>query len=149
MDSVGKKGVLIAAILSCCELTALSLAHAEPPLQKVSAALMARGSKAPERAAPRLDLRPPSALQANEQAVAADAPEGGRRLFNGESLFRSNARDPAETPGHIMSPMQNLAHNFRQEGLPIAKLFQNSSSLVSVGLNPKGKPGLWVVHKVH
>jgi hypothetical protein len=149
MESLGKKGVLIAAVMSACELAALSIAHAEPPLQKVTAAFtQPRASKAPERAAPRLDLRPPSQMQASEP-VAAEAPAGAHRLFNGESLFRSDARDSAEASGHIMSPMQNLAHNFRQEGLPVAKLFQNSSSLVHVGLNPKGKPGLWIVHKVH
>ncbi len=48
-----------------------------------------------------------------------------------------------------MSPMQLMAHNFRQQGLPLAKLFENKDSLVHLGLNQKGKPGLWIVHKLH
>lgn len=48
-----------------------------------------------------------------------------------------------------MSPMETLAHNFHQEGLPVAKLFESNQSLVHLGLNPKGKPGLWIVHKLH
>jgi hypothetical protein len=77
-----------------------------------------------------------------EQAAAS------RRLF--QSPFRSEGRStPAASSGHIMSPMETLAHNFRQEGLPIARLFQSNDSLVHVGLSPKGKPGLWVVHKLH
>jgi hypothetical protein len=151
MVGIGKQGTLLAALLGLCEIAAFNAAYAEPPMQKVAAAL-AHGSngasKGPERGMPRLDLRPPSESPANEPEVAA--PTGGHRLFATESLFRSNARTatPAAS-GHIMSPMETMAHNFRQEGLPVARLFQNSTSLVHVGLNPKGKPGLWVVHKIH
>jgi hypothetical protein len=80
-----------------------------------------------------LDLRPPLEIPAGKD----NAQPALKAVFL-----------PAEGT-HIMSPLQNLAHNFRQEGLPIAKLFQSDESLVHLGLNPKGKPGLWLVHKLH
>jgi hypothetical protein len=38
---------------------------------------------------------------------------------------------------------------FHHEGLPLARLWENKSALVSLGLNPKGKPGLWITQKTH
>jgi hypothetical protein len=34
-----------------------------------------------------------------------------------------------------------------REGLPVARLFETKSALVHLGLNPRGKPGLWLVQK--
>jgi hypothetical protein len=45
--------------------------------------------------------------------------------------------------------MEKRVQEFRREGLPIARLWENHSSLVHVGLNQKGKPGLWVIQKLH
>jgi hypothetical protein len=159
MDSIAKKGFLLAGMMTICEIAVLSAAHAEPPLQKVTTALVqSRASKGQDRASvrletrqdSRLDLRPPSAVQPNNEAAAEDSFAGTHRLFRGESLFRADAHDPADAAStHVMSPLQNMAHNFQKEGLPIAKLFQSNSSLVHVGLNSKGKPGLWIVHKTH
>jgi hypothetical protein len=36
---------------------------------------------------------------------------------------------------------------FHREGLPVARLWENHSALISLGLNAKGKPGLWLVQK--
>jgi hypothetical protein len=36
----------------------------------------------------------------------------------------------------------------RREGLPLARLWENKSALLSLGLNKKGKPGLWIVQKI-
>lgn len=144
---MGQKGFLLAGFISVCELTALQAALAEPPHEKASVAL-SHGAKGQERELPRLDLRAPSQMLSSEQAPAATGSANSHHFFGGESPFRSDRADPAHA-GHIMSPLQNVAHNFRQEGLPIAKLFQSNTSLVHVGLNPKGKPGLWIMHKVH
>jgi hypothetical protein len=146
MGTMGQKGFLLAGFISVCELTALQAALAEPPHQKAAVAL-SHGAKGQDRESPRLDLRAPSQTLSAEQAPTATAASNSHHFFGGESPFRSEA-DPAQA-GHIMSPLQNVAHNFRQEGLPIAKLFQSNTSLVHIGLNPKGKPGLWVMHKVH
>ena len=48
-----------------------------------------------------------------------------------------------------MSPVENMAHNFRRQGLPVARLFQNGNLLVHLRLSPKGKPGLWFVRELH
>lgn len=43
--------------------------------------------------------------------------------------------------------VQEFVRRVRQEGLPVARLFEGKSALVHLGLNPKGKPGLWLVQK--
>ncbi len=115
-----------------------------------------------------LDLRPPSQLHAGEDTAVTDAPRpisdfAHRRLFAAQNITRfeasaatadggaSRAAAPAAAvaSGHIMSPLETLAHNFHQQGLPLARLFENKDSLVHVGLNQKGKPGLWILHKLH
>jgi hypothetical protein len=47
----------------------------------------------------------------------------------------------------VMSRAESLVRHFRREGLPLARLWENRSTLVSLGLNPKGKPGLWFVRQ--
>ncbi len=115
-----------------------------------------------------LDLRPPSQLLAGEDAAGRDAPGpisdfAHRKLFAAQNVSRFEASaatadgGPSRAPapaanvasGHIMSPMETLAHNFQQQGLPLARLFENKDSLVHLGLNQKGKPGLWILHKLH
>jgi hypothetical protein len=48
-----------------------------------------------------------------------------------------------------MSTAEAFAQRFHREGLPVARLWENHAALVSLGLNQKGKPGLWVVQKTH
>lgn len=162
MGNVAQTRILFAAMVGLCEVVALHSALAGQPLEKVAAAL-SRGSKDSRSSAAvpalkgRLDLRPPAeppaeTMAGNEAAAGSFSASGNHRLFAGPlaSGFEVRASAPAASQGaHIMSPMQTLAHNFRQEGLPLAKLFQNNESLVHLGLNPKGKPGLWIVHKLH
>jgi len=45
--------------------------------------------------------------------------------------------------------VQEFVWRVRQEGLPVARLFESKSVLLHIGLNPKGKPGLWLVQKIH
>ncbi len=47
----------------------------------------------------------------------------------------------------VMSRAESLVRHFRREGLPLARLWETRSTLVSLGLNPKGKPGLWFVRQ--
>jgi hypothetical protein len=49
----------------------------------------------------------------------------------------------------VMSRAESFARRFHREGLPVARLWENHSALVSLGLNGKGKPGLWLVQKTH
>jgi len=125
------------------------------PLERVTAAVSSgsrnnapAGIQAPNRrldlSAPSAVMSPPSEVMANNQAATGPFPAPG-----GHRLFAVLSTPPASQNGHILSPMENVMHNFHEQGLPVAKLFQNSDSLVHLGLNQKGKPGLWIVHKVH
>jgi hypothetical protein len=54
----------------------------------------------------------------------------------------------AEMQG-VRPRVQEIAERFHREGLPMARLWENHSAVVSLGLNQKGKPGLWLVQKTH
>jgi hypothetical protein len=158
MGSIGHKHILFVAMSGLSGVLALHGAFAGPPfagqpLERVTAAVSGgsrnntpAGIQAPNRQAPnrRLDLSPPSEVMANNQAATGPFPAPGSHR-----LFAVLSTPPASQNGHILSPMENVMHNFHEQGLPVAKLFQNSDSLVHLGLNQKGKPGLWIVHKLH
>ena len=96
----------------------------------------------PARAAPpaRLDLRPPAAGDFGS-AKSAEATGDERRGF---------ARFAAQLGSvPIASRAESLAIHFRHEGLPVAKLWQNEAAFISLGLSPRGKPGIWLVQKTH
>jgi hypothetical protein len=48
----------------------------------------------------------------------------------------------------IAGPLESFARRVHREGLPLARLFENRSMLISLGLNQKGKFGLWLIQKV-
>lgn len=54
-----------------------------------------------------------------------------------------------ETTGRVMSPAEILARRLHRERLPVVRLWQFKSAVFSIGLNQKGKPGLWLTQKVH
>lgn len=45
------------------------------------------------------------------------------------------------------SPTEQFIRQVRKEGMPFARLWQNDQALLSLGLNRKGKPGLWIIQK--
>jgi hypothetical protein len=117
----------------------------------------------------RLDLRPPSGLvQSSDIAVKPLELAGGEVRLTSVDLSETDApirrldahlqeasleerssmgRDglPMARP---MSRVQEMAHRFQREGLPVARLFENHSALVSLGLNQHGKPGIWLIQKL-
>ena len=48
---------------------------------------------------------------------------------------------------HARPTVQDFVRRVHREGLPVARLFETKGVLVHLGLNPKGKPGLWLVQK--
>lgn len=99
---------------------------------------------APTSRRPSLDLSPPQ--------LKPDA--------NGASNIPFPARPhpgapPAATPNeapefHFQgSRAQEMAQRFHREGLPVARLWETHSALLSLGLNQRGKPGLWLIQKTH
>jgi hypothetical protein len=45
----------------------------------------------------------------------------------------------------VMSQPETLLHRVQREGVPIIRLWNSKSALLSIGLNQKGKPGLWLI----
>jgi hypothetical protein len=98
----------------------------------------------------RLDLHPPLSPM--------DAAEKPSPMFP-SSLHRQTLAAPGQLqlPGLASEaahpPMRGRAEEFvqrvRREGLPVARLWENKSALLHLGLNQKGKPGLWLVQKFH
>jgi hypothetical protein len=103
------------------------------------------------RAQPHLDLRAPAPTDAAEKSAAfpsAAFPSRGNphRLGAAEQVpLPALANDTMRSrPG-----VQDFVRRVHQEGLPVARLFESKSALLHVGLSPRGKPGLWLVQKVH
>jgi hypothetical protein len=124
------------AALGLSGLLTLSTAHSAPPQTQ------------PLGQTQHLDLSAPSNLI--EQSANTGA-------------FRSlaSSRQPVVAEDQLRLPslgsvgmraqptMQERVQQFHREGLPIARLWENHSSLVHVGLNQKGKPRLLLIQKLH
>jgi hypothetical protein len=142
MGKSGNKRWAHLAILGWCGFGLLSPALASPPIQQ----------KAALHAEPRvsLDLRPSVAAMAAFENPPAAFPSGLHRQPIGP---QEDIRLPSLGFESAQAPARGRAQEFvshaRREGLPIAKLWQNKSAMVSLGLNQRGKPGLWLVQKIH
>jgi hypothetical protein len=80
-----------------------------------------------------------------EKAPASFPSSLHRPTLVGQEHFQLPDLGSARVPGR----MEELARRIHREGLPVARLWENKSALVSLGLNQKGKPGLWLVQKIH
>ena len=109
----------------------------------------------------RLDLRAPASLPApaamEERSVAT--PDSSTAAFPSsrrpnEDVVRAHLQEDLPALGNdaagarIPSRAQQLAQRFRREGLPVARLFGSRTALVSLGLNQRGKPGIWLIQKI-
>jgi hypothetical protein len=127
-------------MILCCACTALP-AWGAPPMQKA----MPGRANAPSglRSAP-LDLTPPllagvAATRFAEFARPSDGGEDKRLAPLGAAMNQERTSTRAEA----------FIQRFHREGLPLARLWQGHAAVVSLGLNPKGKPGLWLVKQTH
>jgi hypothetical protein len=103
------------------------------------------GTEAPSAARPSapLDLRPPDPTQHSQMVPAMMRPHPvGSESHEGQRSGPLSADRP-------LSPAEELLRRAQREGLPLARLFESQSALISLGLNKKGKPGLWLVEKFH
>jgi hypothetical protein len=50
---------------------------------------------------------------------------------------------------HFASSAERFVRSVQREGLPIARLWKSDSGLLSIGLNKRGKPGVWFTKKLH
>jgi hypothetical protein len=120
-----------------------------------SGRLNALGSRATEHPASTLDLRAPAELPSERPEDVH--PLAARSAIEPSLAPREVLRTRLEeelpslgTSGTVrpMSRAEEIAQRFRREGLPVARLFETRSALVSLGLNPRGKPGIWLVQKL-
>jgi hypothetical protein len=120
----------------------LGSAMAAPPQNRPVQARVQSQIQAPGQ---RLDLRAPSpAVDASEKTSSLPSMSRRRSLGLEEAV-----RLPALGADGMRSraTLQDFVRRVRHEGLPVARLFESKSTLVHLGLGPKGKPGLWLVQK--
>jgi hypothetical protein len=163
---------LICVAAGCvCGLGWLSVAIASPPPKResssiftvdsvrsrsVSSRLFAHPEHAPAR---QLDLRTPEnspqTIHRGADAALASAPfpsaihhlDMGKTNLDTEERNQLPSLEAVGSSFRMMSPVQTLARRMRREGLPVARLWESKSALVSIGLNQKGKAGLWLTQK--
>jgi hypothetical protein len=139
---MGKKGNRSAsqlAIWGLSGLVAVSSALASPPGARPGAA-------AHSDTHPSLDLRAPA-----PSSLAASKTESGFPSALHRPSFGAMEQQLPElgAQGRVPSRYEEFARRVHREGLPVARLWENRSALVSLGLNQRGKPGLWLTQKTH
>jgi hypothetical protein len=104
-----------------------------------------------------LDLRLPSHAGEGGGSVAEKSSDAFPSMAHRQNLAQQNLgqQERVALPAlgsdgmHARPTLQDFVQRVHREGLPMARLFENKSALVHLGLNPKGKPGLWLVQKTH
>ena len=129
--SPGIRWLVPLAMLAMSGAGTMKVVFASPPVHRLL------DLQLPANATATADKPPASFPSLRRQAQGAEAPNQLRAW--------SAAEPPARTPGRV----EEMALRFHREGLPLARLWENKSALVSLGLNPKGKPGLWLTQKTH
>ena len=123
---------LALAVPAMCAIGPMNSALASPPIHRLP-----------------LDLQPPAPEVPAAEKTPTTFPSMHRTTLAGleqVQLSSSSSETPrARIPGRV----EELVLRFHREGLPIARLWENKSALVSLGLNPKGKLGLWITQKTH
>jgi hypothetical protein len=173
MNKKGKIRLICVAAGWLCGLGWLSSAIASPPISlersslstidSARARLTSSWSFAHQEhiLATRLDLRPPgdSPSAINHRAAVALAsapfPSAIHHLDLGKTDLDMDGRNQLPVLGTVgansreMSPAELFARRIHREGLPVARLWESKSALLSIGLNQRGKPGLWLTQKIH
>jgi hypothetical protein len=159
-----KKLTRLASCALCC--FAAAAAAANPPTGNNGGGLLARATGQLMGASPsrtpasrvgfqNLDLRPPETLPGarapgpiGESSAAAfpSAKHGQSGAPSGTDEDSPGGRDWAGL--RMQNRLQEMAHRVSHEGLPVARLWETKTALLHVGLNAKGKPGLWLIQKV-
>lgn len=134
METWDKKRVSWAVAASLSGLFALTSVQAAPPPNRQFQILSQH-----------LDLSPPS------HPIEPEKTSGFKDLSRGQSEWSDHLQLPKLGSDSMHSPpsMLERVQTARRDGLPIARLWENKTALVHLGFNQKGKPGLWVVQKIH
>jgi hypothetical protein len=130
MGKFGNRWSMRPAVLAMGAIGLMNMALASPPVRR-----------------PTLDLQLPATQIAAAEKAPATFPSLRRRSLGGQEQIQLSGLNSETPPARIPGRVEELALRFHREGLPIARLWENKSALVSLGLNQKGKPGLWIVQK--
>jgi hypothetical protein len=135
------------AVLTAAAFGRIDLALAAPPLLRAAAAHVDSRPAAPMH----LDLRAPtvSAIEPAERNESFPSAVHHPDLGLEDSAAHSSGMTAQAAQGREISPAEAFARRVHREGLPVAKLWQSKSALVSLGLNARGKPGIWLTQKTH
>ncbi|MGO9930863.1 MAG: hypothetical protein ACLPV8_03495 [Steroidobacteraceae bacterium] len=108
-----------------------------------------------------LDLRPPgdsapAIIHGDAGALAsASFPSATHPFDPGKTDLSPADRIEPPTLGsgdldfRVKSQAEILTTRIHREGLPVVRLWETKSALLHVGLNSRGKPGLWLIQKTH
>jgi hypothetical protein len=127
----------------CCTCIAFPAIAATPLEKLVTARAAQQTAISPTHNAP-LDLRPPPLTATAGPRFA----EFSRLSETGEDK-RLSSLGAAMNQDRPNNRTEAFIQRFHREGLPLARLWQGRAAVVSLGLNPKGKPGLWLVKQTH
>ena len=129
---------LCVAILGLAGMDSMNTALASPP-----------GSHRVATAHSALDLRPPAnALVPAENFPPIFPSSMQRHSLGGKEDVQLPAMGAGVAHGRTPSRAEEFARRVHREGLPVARIWENKSALLSLGLNKKGKPGLWIIQKI-
>lgn len=149
------KTLLMTTLVGCSSFATIA-AQAGEPLVKMATSFIHAGINAHASASPlrlpanRLDLAPPTSAPAIHEKAPESFPSFNRHgAATPEDRSKFGGSNNPVGYQRVPSRAEQLVRNFHRDGLPIARLFQSENSLVHLGLNQKGKPGLWVVEKIH
>jgi hypothetical protein len=123
------------ALLGLCGLGSMSAVLASPP--------------SGPRVALRLDLHPIAATPPPEKTSDSFPLSLHQHTLKPQPQLQLPDLGANVTQSRLPSRAEEFARRVHREGLPVARLWENKSALVSLGLNEKGKPGLWVMQKTH
>jgi hypothetical protein len=156
MGKARAQPIILLAILWIGGAIAVDVAYAAPPPN--ASASMARSFAAQRNssqatqsrgaAAARLDLRIPAHPMEPDDKTLAFPSSNTHGQFGG---IQDSTHQPsvATEATRERPPLEVMARRIHREGLPVARLWENKSALVHIGLNQRGKPGLWLVQKIH
>jgi len=143
-------------VCGLCGLGAASFAVASPPLMgrggivtRVAGDIHPTPQNRSISSLGRLDLRVPT-----DMSNASDATSQIR--FPSPRRTPESANDKYQLPAlgtdgpqvRVMGGAEEFVRRVHREGLPVVRLWESNSALLSLGLNQRGKPGLWLVQKV-
>jgi hypothetical protein len=171
MNQEGKSRLMCVAAGGLCGLGLISSAVASPPFSRGKSSLStiatARSLLVVSRpfthqehpSTNQLDLRTPrESAQMTQGGVAAPAlapfPTAIHHLYLGKAdvgiddRIHPSGLGAGEQNFRTMGQAEIFARRIHHEGLPVARLWESKSALLSIGLNKKGKPGLWLTQKV-